>query len=75
MLLKYLNLLTSPRHVAHRANISMERKFTTAVGLAMNWWEFHRSSAMIVSGQSMVLAVKVKTITYCTTKTAEKVNN
>lgn len=59
MLQKYLNTRMSPQPAARRVNILMARKFTIAVGLGTNWWEFLRSSVQTASGQKIVSAAKV----------------
>ena len=59
MLQKYLNTRMSPQHAARRVIILMARKFTIAVVLGTNWWEFRRSSVQTAPGQNIVSAVKV----------------
>ena len=59
MLQKYLNTRMSPQREARRVNILMARKFTTAVVLDTNWWEFRRSSVQTGSGQNIASAARV----------------
>lgn len=59
MLQRYLNTRMLPQPAARKVNIFMVRKFTIAVGLGTNWWEFHRSSVQTASGRKLVSAAKV----------------